>query len=203
MLAVWAFINIENKHTLYHGEDCMKKFFSSLKEHATNIINFEKTKMLPLTKKELKLGQEATECYICVDRFLTKLSKSTNYRKVSFCQSESHCHYTGKYRVAAHSVCNLKFIVPNEIPVIFHNGLNYHYYSIIKELPNEFEGKFECLGENTEKYKTFSIPIEKIVTETDKDSARFMTTSLSNLVYNLTEGIHKIVFLNMKLSRII
>ena len=50
---------------------------------------------------------------------------------------------------------------PNEIPVVFHNGLNYDYLFIIKELANEFEGQFECLGENTEKYKTFSVPIEK------------------------------------------
>ena len=44
-------INIENKHSLYRGEDCLKKFFSFLRKHATNVINFEKEKMLPLTKK--------------------------------------------------------------------------------------------------------------------------------------------------------
>ena len=43
--------NIENKHSLYRGEDCLKKIFSSLRKHATNVINFEKEKMLPLTKK--------------------------------------------------------------------------------------------------------------------------------------------------------
>ena len=31
----------------------------------------------------------------------------------------------------------------------------------MKELAKEFKGKFECLGENTEKYITFSVPIEK------------------------------------------
>ena len=62
--------------------------------------------------------------------------------------------------------------------------------------------------EKTEKYKTFSVPVEKEVTKIDKngnesvftisykikfiDSARFMATSLSNLVDNLTIGIHKI-----------
>ena len=40
--------------SLYHGEDCMKKIRSSLREHVTNLINFEKKKMLPLTKRELK-----------------------------------------------------------------------------------------------------------------------------------------------------
>ena len=59
--------------------------------------------------------------------------------------------------------------MPNEIPVIFDNGSNYDYHFMIKELANEFDGKFECLGENTEKYKKFSIPIEKEVTKIDND----------------------------------
>ena len=58
--------------------------------------------------------------------------------------------------------------MPNEIPVDFHNGLNYDYHFIIKELANEFEGQLERLGENTEKYKTFSVSIEKEVTKIDK-----------------------------------
>ena len=47
-------------------------------------------------------------------RILKKLSKSINSWKV-----RHHCHYTGKYRGAAHSICNLKFNVRNGIPVIF------------------------------------------------------------------------------------
>ena len=52
MSTIWAFDNIENKHTLYRGKDCMKKFCSSLREHAINVINFEKNKTLPVTKKK-------------------------------------------------------------------------------------------------------------------------------------------------------
>ena len=37
----------------------------------------------------------------------------------------------------------------------------YGYHFIIKELAKEFKGQFECLGENTEKYITFSIPTVK------------------------------------------
>ena len=40
--------------------------------------------------------------------------------------------------------------MPNEIPVVFHNSSTYDYHFIIKELANEFEGQFECLGENKE-----------------------------------------------------
>ena len=80
MSTIWAFDNIENKHTLYRGEDCMKTFCTSLREHATNVIDFEKKKMLPLTKKELKLHQVATECYICGKRFLKRFANDKNYR---------------------------------------------------------------------------------------------------------------------------
>ena len=46
--------HVENKHILYHGKDCIKKFCESLREHAKNVIDLEKKKILPLTKEELK-----------------------------------------------------------------------------------------------------------------------------------------------------
>ena len=71
------------------------------------------------------------------------------------------CHYTGKYRGAAHNICNLRYKIPKEIPVVFHNGSTYDYHFIIKELVKEFDGNFECLGENTGICITFSVPIKK------------------------------------------
>ena len=50
-----------------------------------------------------------------------------NYQKV-----RDYCHFTGKYRDAAHSTCNLRFNVPNEIPIVFHNGSSCDYHFIIK-----------------------------------------------------------------------
>ena len=41
-----------------------------------------------------------------------------------------------------------------------HNGSKYDYHFIIRELAEEFKGQFECLGENTEKYIIFSVPIK-------------------------------------------
>ena len=38
-----------------------------------------------------------------------------------------HCHYTGKYRSAAHSKCNLNNKIVKEIPVLLHNGYIYIY----------------------------------------------------------------------------
>ena len=124
----------------------MRKLCESLREHAKNIIDFEKKEMLLLTKEELESRQYAKVFYICGKIMLKKLSKRINYRKV-----RGHCHYTGKYRGAAHSICNVKFYAINEIPVVIHNVSNYDYHFIIKELEKEFERELECLGENTEK----------------------------------------------------
>ena len=67
-----------------------------------------------------------------------------------------HCHYTRKFRGAAHSECNLRYKVPKKIPVVFRNGLTYDYHFIIKKLAEECEGQYECLGENTGKDYFFS-----------------------------------------------
>ena len=69
----------------------------------------------------------------------------------------------------ANSIFDLKFNMVNETSVVFQNGSNNDYHFIIKELRNEFNGKFECLGENTEKHKTFSVSIEKEVIKIDKN----------------------------------
>ena len=77
-------------------------------------------------------------------------------------KGRDHCHYTGECRDAAHSICNLKYSVTKKIPTTFYNEINYDYH-IIKELAEEFKKQFACLGENTEKYITFTVPIEKKV----------------------------------------
>ena len=76
---------------------------------------------------------------------------------------------------------------------------------IIKELVKEFDGNFECLGGNTEKYITFSVPIKKKIENKDLemtykikfiDSYRFMSSSLSKFVDNLSEVIHSNKYLD-------
>ena len=170
----------------------MKKFCKDLKEHATKIINYEKKKMVPLTTEEKIHYNNQKICYICKKEFNNNDKKQQKVK--------DHCHYTGKYRGAAHNICNLRYKVPKEIPVVFHNGSTYDYHFIIKELVKEFEGNFDCLGENTEKYITFSVPIKKKIENKASieinykikfiDSCRFMSSSLSKLVGNLSEGIH-------------
>ena len=59
MSTTCAFDHIENTHSLYRGKDYIKKFCEFLREHAKNIINFKKTKMILPTKEERQLHQDA------------------------------------------------------------------------------------------------------------------------------------------------
>ena len=117
--------------------------------------------------------------------------KYKNKRKV-----KDHCHYTGKFRGAAHSKCNLKYKVPKDIPIIIHNA-SYDTHFIINQLAEEVKGEPNCIGENMKKYLTFSVPIKKEFDENKTiayklrfiDSLRFMSTSLSELVDNILENL--------------
>ena len=150
-----SFDTTKNNLDYYRGKNCMKNFCLDLREQATKIINYEKKEMIPLTKKEEKKYNKQEFCHICKKVFSTDDSNK-KYHKV-----RDHCHYTGKYRGAAHGICNLRYKILKEIPVVFHNGSTYDYHFIIKELAEEFEGEFECLGENKEKYITFLVSNQK------------------------------------------
>ena len=89
-----------------------------------------KKEMIPLTSKEWTLHSKQKVCYICEKGFSTD-GDNKKYYKV-----RDHCHYDGKYRGAAHSICNLRYKTPKEIPVIFHNGSTYDYHFIINEQKN-------------------------------------------------------------------
>ena len=131
-------------------------------------------------------------CHICKKEFSYDENGKSEFKL--YHKVRDHCHYNGKYRGAAHSICKLKYKVPKEIPVVIHNA-GYDTHFIIKQFAEGFGGQFGCIRENTEKYITFSVPIKKEhhngKTSTDKlkfiDSFRFMPTSLSNLVANLSE----------------
>ena len=57
-------------------------------------------------------------CYICKEKFENIYLKEKKYREV-----RDHCHYTGKYRCAVHSICNLKYSVFKQIPTVFMRDL--------------------------------------------------------------------------------
>ena len=124
-------------------------FCSDLKVLETKVINYEQKEMAPLTDNKNKYYEKQKEYYIrkkefCGDK--NQKMKFKLYKKV-----RDDCHYTGKFRGTAHSICNLNYKVPQEIPLKIHNGSKYDYHFIIKELAEEFKGEFESLEENTKK----------------------------------------------------
>ena len=152
------------------------------------IINYEKKEMIQLTEEET--------CYICQKEFCNDKNDEnyTNRKKV-----KEHCHYTGKYRGAAHSKCNLNYKVPKDIPIIIHNA-SYDTNFIINKLAEKFKGELNCIGENMEKYITFSAPVKKKCDDGKTiayklrfiDSFRFISISLSELVDNVPGNFNSI-----------
>ena len=65
MSTISLFRSIENKHDVYRGKDCVKKFCEFLRKHAMKIINFKKKKMKLLTKEQQESHENAKICYIC------------------------------------------------------------------------------------------------------------------------------------------
>ena len=139
--------------------------------------------MIPLTYEENKSYKEQEAYHICEENFcMDKDNKNyKNKRKV-----KDHCHYTGKFRGAAHSKCNLNYKVPKE---------SYDTHFIINQLAEEFKGELSCIGENMGKYINFSVPIKKECdygkTITCKlrfiDSFRFMSAYYQTLLITCLE----------------
>ena len=145
-----------------------------------------------------KREQEAAEkCHICLKEF-----NNPKNRKV-----RDYYHYVGEYRGAAHNNWNLKYKIPDHIPIVFHNLSGYDAHLFIKELGRRFnKNDIGVIAENKEKYISFNVKINvklagvkyKDGTQVHKniqlrfiDSCRFMASSLDKLASNLcgTSGI--------------
>ena len=114
-----------------------------------------------------------------------------------------HCHYTGRYRGAAHRNCNLQYKIPSYIPVVFHNLSGYDAHLFIKESAASKPGgvKMDVIAKNKEDYITFLIRvavdkyIDKNGVEKEKeielrfiDSFKFMSSSLDSLTTSVVRG---------------
>ena len=155
-----------------------------------------KKPMDKLTKEQTVEFITANKYHICFKKFSPKDRKVRN-----------HCHHTGKYRGAAHSSCNLRYRIPDYIPVVFHNLAGYDTHLFIKELAKH-ASKIGIITENTENYISFSVKVEldKFIDKAGKivlnekskeielrfiDSFKFMSSSLDLLVNNLAKGGHE------------
>ena len=123
MLTSYGSNKLLNEHVFYNGKDCLAKFSKTLTNQVNKLINIKQKPMNPLTDQRKESYANAKTCFICEKPFCN----DKNAIKV-----RDHCHYTVKYRSAAHNACNLQYKVPKSIPVVFHNGSNYDFHIIIK-----------------------------------------------------------------------
>ena len=166
--------------------DAEDVFVKWLEEDVKEIANIKPKEMI-ITEEEQKEFDKASDCWICGEEL-------KNDNKV-----RDHCHYTGRYRGAAHNKCNLNYSKPKDVPVFFHNLSGYDSHLFIRSLasPNPKE-YIECIPNNEEKYITFTK--NKIVGQYTnkkgevkhktfkivfKDSLKFMRSSIGALVNNL------------------
>ena len=115
----------------------MGRFCKDLRNHAMKIINYEEKEMIPLTDKENKSYEKQKVCYICKKEFSTDENDKNAFKL--YHKVRDHCHYTRKFRGAAHSICNLRNKTPKKILVVFHNGFTYDYHFITNQLAKEFD----------------------------------------------------------------
>ena len=188
----FAYGKVKKPTTQYRGPDCVEKFCEKIISEAKRLYeSFPEVPMIPLGKPQLKEYKNATKCHICFKEFKDK-------GKV-----RDHCHYTGKYRGAAHFGCNLRYKIPSYIPVVFHNLTGYDVHLFIRELAKH-TSHMGVIAKNVEDYISFSIKVEvdkyidKNGEEKSKeielrfiDSFKFMSSSLDSLVNNLAKGDHK------------
>ena len=170
--------------------DTIDVFINWLEEDV-KIISGLGNEPMKITPEEEEQFKQASKCWICGN--LLNLKDRVR----------DHCHYTGRYRGAAHNICNLKYSKPNNISVFFHNLSGYDSHLFIKKL-NTTMGTIDCIPNNQENYISFSKSIktgeyknkkgetkDKYFKIVFKDSLKFMASKLATLVKNLPEDAFK------------
>ena len=171
-------------------DDVAQIFMDYLEAEVEEIYHkFKFPKKMIFKEKDRQKFESSNRCWICEGEF-TKDDKKVR----------DHCHYTGKFRGAAHNSCNLKFRKPKFIPIVFHNLSGYDAHLFIRNLGVE-KGDIRCIPQNEEKYISFTkeITVDTFVDEDGEkkevkrelrfiDSFKFMATSLDKLVTNLASS---------------
>ena len=171
-------------------EDVSEVFTRKLEDTAKHIYErFKNNVPMIFDDAARKLHNAQDTCYACGKTF-----KNDKVR--------DHCHYTGKYRRALHSKCNLMLKRNRTIPVFFHNLTGYDSHLFVKRLADT-KGKVDCIPHNEEKYITFNKDVLVDTIEKDDkevniysrlrfiDTMNFMGTSLEKLVNNMEKPMFK------------
>lgn len=169
-----------NRLVSYRGPDCAKHFVDRLQNDVRRIYSILQSKSenptpIDFTKDDAHSFDSAEYCYLCSNLLLDD-------------KVRDHCHFSGRYRGAAHSYCNLRFRIPKFVPVFFHNLSGYDCHLFIRELSLS-PGEIKVIPKNKENYISFTkyirISEDKYTAVRFVDSFKFLGASLDQLANNL------------------
>ncbi|KAK6998843.1 hypothetical protein BgiMline_008450 [Biomphalaria glabrata] len=159
----------------YTGADAAEKFIYAMKKEEKwfRKISSSPKEMIWTSEDEIQF-EKATVCFLCKKAF----QKTECKKKV-----RDHCHYTGAFRGAAHSECNINYRKRNFLPVVFHNLRRYDSHIIMQALHVWKNVRIECIPLSIEQFMSFRLNSLRFI-----DSNLFLSASLEKLVQNLVDA---------------
>ena len=162
-----------NYYYSYFGIDCTTWFVNRMLTLEKIASKYYKTNLeLEMSQEEEVQFQLAEECWLCENPL-----DDTKVR--------DHDHLTGKYRGAAHNICNIncKQRSSSFVPLFFHNFSGYDCHLKFQELLIQaFEKRYEpkIIPKSLENYVSVQVGCLRFL-----DSYRFLSSSLDKLVKSL------------------
>ena len=172
-VAFYVISPFESKYYSYFGTDCTKWFVKEMLKLELEANKYFKTKLeLQITPEEEESFKLAEECWLCEEPFTED-------------KVRDHDHLTGKYRGAAHNICNINVKQKSSsfVPIFFHNFSGYNCHLIFQELLIQaFEKGYEpkIIPKSMENYVSIQVGCLRFL-----DSYRFLSSSLDKLVKSL------------------
>ncbi|UYV77913.1 hypothetical protein LAZ67_15002823 [Cordylochernes scorpioides] len=168
--------NIVHKE-IYRGENPAEKFllslFSTVSKLKERLRNYPSVDMNE--QQKIDFLNEQT-CHICKKQLDIKT-------KVI-----DHCHWSGRYRGAAHKICNLNYHNNSKFRCLLHGAKNYDNHFLIKALRHVPHKHLTIIPMNMEKYSV--ILVDDVIF---LDSFQFLSASLNTLSSNLPQDGFKVL----------
>ena len=171
----FAYADVHYPLKMYRSKDCVERFVEYIQEVKRLYATFPQQPMTELADA-LREHEAAEKCHIYLKEFNDPQNKKVR----------DHCHYTGLYQGGTHNNCNLKYRIPDHIPILFHNLSGYDSHLFIKELGKKFNVDVTgVIAENKEKYISFNVKINvKLAGLTNKDGKEVRKNIQLRFIYS-------------------
>jgi len=165
----------------FYGPDCVVKFLESLELTAKEVRQWydqnANKPMLPLTNEQNENHKNAQVCYLC--------KKSFNILNPKV---KDHCHVSGFYIGAAHSLCNIQRRQKRFLPVVFHNLRKYDMHHIMKHAIHNFKSwDLAPIAQTSETFLALTCYLGNGTVVRFIDSLQFVSASLDNAAKQLKQ----------------